>query len=110
MSVKRITAIVPIEILQSLEKFMRDCGVPGITVETVHGYGEHPNYYRKDLMKENAKLILYTVDEKVDEVIETMSACARESGFEHGIIAIDSVDRLVHLSDGTDVSPASLRT
>lgn len=108
MNIKRITAIVPIEILQSLEKFMRKCGVPGVTVETVRGYGEHPNYFRKDLMKENAKLILYTVDEKVDEIIDTMAACARESGFEHGIIAVDNVDRLVHLYDGADVSPASL--
>ena len=41
-------------------------------------------------------------------VIDTMAACARESGFEHGIIAVDNVDRLVHLSDGADVSPASL--
>jgi nitrogen regulatory protein P-II 1 len=100
MSIKRITAIVSIDCLHNLEKYLRDCGVPGVTVETVRGYGEHPNYFRKDLMKNNAKLILYTVDEKVDEIIEAMSACAKESGVDTGIIAIDSVDRLVHLGDG----------
>jgi nitrogen regulatory protein P-II 1 len=106
MNIKRITAIVPIETLQELEKHMRDCGVPGVTVEAVRGYGEHPNYYRKDLMKDNAKLVLYTVDNKVDEIIDAMSACARECGCEHGIVSVDSVDRLVHLADGTNVSPA----
>ena len=108
MSIKRITAIVPIDCLQNLERFLRDCGVPGVTVETVRGYGEHPNYFRKDLMKNNAKLILYTVDEKVDEIIDAMAACARETGLEHGIVAVDSVDRLVHLGDGTYMPSASL--
>jgi nitrogen regulatory protein P-II 1 len=84
---------------------LRDCGVPGVTVETVRGYGEHPNYFRKDLMQNNAKLILYTVDEKVDEIIGAMTACAREYGVETGIIAIDSVDRLVHLGDSPPVAP-----
>lgn len=108
MNIKRITVIVPIEMLLNLEKHMREFGVPGITVESVRGYGEHPNYFRKDRMKNNAKLTLYTVEERVDEIIGAISACARELGLEHGIIAVDSVDRLVHLVDGTRVSPASL--
>jgi hypothetical protein len=57
MNIKRITAIVPIEALLQLEKHLRDCGVPGVTVETVRGYGEHPNYFRQDLMQDNAKLV-----------------------------------------------------
>ena len=100
MNIKRITAIVPIDCLQSLEKILRDCGVPGVTVEAVRGYGEHPNYYRKDLMKNNAKVILYTANEKVEEIIDAMAACAKECGVDTGIIAVDSVDRLVHLGDG----------
>lgn len=108
MNIKRITAIVPIDILYSLEKHLRGCGVPGITVEAVRGYGEHPNYFRKDLMQNNAKLVLYTVEDKVDEIVNAMSACAHECGIETGIAAVDSVDRLVHLGDGSQVSPASL--
>jgi nitrogen regulatory protein P-II 1 len=105
MNTKRITAIVPIDCLQNLEKYLRNCGVPGVTVETVRGYGEHPNYFRKDLMQNNAKLILYTVDEKVEEIIAAMTACAKEYGVETGIIAVDSVDRLVRLGEGTQVTP-----
>lgn len=108
MTIKRITAIVPIEMLQPLEKYMRACGVPGVTVETVRGYGEHPNYFRKDLMQNNAKLVLYTIDDKVDEIVDAMAACARECGIETGIVAVDSVDRLLHLGDGSHVPSASL--
>ena len=59
MSIKRITAIVPIQILDSLEKRLRECSVPGVTVEHVKGYGQHPNYFRRDLMQDNARIVLY---------------------------------------------------
>lgn len=104
MNIKRITAIVPIEALPQLEKHLRDCGVPGVTVETVRGYGEHPNYFRQDLMQDNAKLVLYTVADKVNEIIEAMTRCARESGCEQGIVSVDSVDRLIHLGNGASAS------
>lgn len=108
MNIKRITAIVPVAILQTLEKHLRGADVPGVTVEAVRGYGEHPNFFRKDLMQENVRLILYTTEDKVNEVIDAMAACARECRIETGIVAVHSVDRLVRLGDGLDVHPASL--
>ncbi len=109
MSIKRITAIVPIEILTTLEKHLRRCGIPGITVEKVSGYGEHPNYFRKDLMQENSRLILYALQSNVDDIIEAIAACARECGIDGGIVAVEDIDRLVSLADGSDVPPASLQ-
>lgn len=108
MNIKRITAIVPVDILQCLEKHLRGAGVPGVTVERVRGYGEHPNYFRKDLMQDNARLILYTTEDMVGDVIDAMTACARECKIETGIVAVHDVDRLVHLGNGLDVHPASL--
>jgi len=73
MSIRRITAIVPVNILEKLELSLRKCGVPGVTVERVQGYGRHPNYFRRDLMKDNAKLVLYTDKDKVDAIIEAIT-------------------------------------
>ena len=55
MSVKRITAIVPLDMLQALASSLRECGVPGVTVERVQGYRQQANYFRHDLMNENAR-------------------------------------------------------
>ncbi len=108
MSIRRITAIVPINILETLEKHLRKCGVPGVTVEHVQGYGRHPNFFRRDLMKENAKLVLYTNETKVDAIIEAISCCEHECGTRAGILAVDRVERVVSLADGLDVTPESL--
>lgn len=76
MNIKRITAIVPLDILKTLEKSLRECGVPGVTVEHVKGYGEHPNFFRRDLMKENARIILYTEADRDDDIVAAIVDCA----------------------------------
>lgn len=108
MNIKRITAIVPIDILKTLEKSLRACGVPGVTVEHVQGYGEHPNFFRRDLMKDNARVVLYTEEHQVDDIVAAIARCAHECGTTSGILAVESIDRLVKLPDGTDVMASAL--
>lgn len=108
MSIKRVTAIVPIDILKSLEKHLRDCGVPGVTVERVQGYGEHPNFFRRDLMKDNARVVLYAEQDRVEGIVSAIAHCTHECGAMSGILAEESTDRLVNLVDGADVLASSL--
>lgn len=108
MSTKRITAIVPIQMLTALEKHLRECGVPGVTVEPVQGYGEHPNFFRRDLMQDNARVVLYAEEAEVDPIVSAIVNCAHECGALAGILAVESIDRLVRLTDDADVMSASL--
>jgi len=101
MSIKRITTIVPIDMLAALEKHLRECGVPGVTVERVEGYGRHPNYFRRNLMKDNARLLLYAEEDRVDPIVFAISNCAQECGVEGGILTVEHVERLVNLTDRT---------
>ena len=104
MTIKRITAIVPVQLLIPLEQHLRSCGVPGVTVEEVKGYGEHPNYFRRDLMQNNARVVVYADTECVDGIVAAMTTCAIEAGAQAGILAVESIERLVSLPTGTDVS------
>jgi len=102
MKIKRVTAIVPINCLSMLEKDLRTCGVPGVTVEHVQGYGEHPNYFRRDLMQENARVLLHCGDEKVDEIVGAIRHCADCCGYT-GVLAVEAIERLVKLPGGENV-------
>lgn len=108
MSIKRITAIVPISIFKTMEKNLRACGVPGVTVERVRGYGKHPNFFRRDLMQDNARLVLYASDKKIDEIIAAITCCVRECGAQAGVLAVEQIDRLVSLSNGDEIQASSL--
>jgi len=107
MSTNRITAIVPLDSLSTLEKNLRVCGVPGVTVERVQGYGEHPNFFRRDLMKDNARVVLYTGDDRLDEIVAAVCHCAEVCGYS-GILTVEKIDRLVKLPGGTDVVTSDL--
>lgn len=107
MNIKRITAVVPIDILEALDKSLRARGVPGVTVEHVQGYGEHPNFFRRDLMKDNARVIVYTEENRVDEIVDAIAHCAHQYSCT-GILAVESIDRLVRLPGGVDVIAGAL--
>ncbi len=79
-----------------------------MTAERVQGYGKHPDFFRRDLMQDNARLVLYANEETVDEIVSAIADCARECGVEAGILAVESIDRLVRLTDGADVEASSL--
>lgn len=105
---KRIMAIVPTELLDSLERELRHCGVPGVTVEHVQGYGHHPNYFRRDLLQNNVRIVLYTGELRVADIIEALTRCVQVSGMDAGILSVDTVERLVSLAHGTDIDASSL--
>lgn len=105
MRIRRITAIVPLEIVEPLEEHLRICGVPGVTVEHVKGYGEHPNFFRRDLLHKNARLQLYLEDDEVDDVVAAIEKCATENGARAGVLVVDRIDRLVRLGGGESPPP-----
>ncbi len=104
MTIKRITTIVPVQMLKPLERHLRSCGVPGVTVEHVQGYGEHPNYFRRDLLQDNVRLVLYAGTEEIDDVVAAITACATEVGAQAGILVVESIERLVSLPTGADIT------
>ena len=103
MSIKRISATVPTQMLKPLEEHLRQLGVPGVTVEHVQGYGETRNYFRRDLMAENVCVVLYAEEAEVDAIVVAIVSCVHKHGPTAGILTVESIDRLVNLTDGTDV-------
>lgn len=101
VSIKRITAIMPPELLPSLEKQLRKHGVDGVTVEHVQGYGEHPNYFRRDLMHDNVRLILYADEDKVEDYVQAIRTCASQSDTQHGVLTVETIDRMERLAKGS---------
>lgn len=72
------------------------------------GYGKHPNYFHRDLMEEYVCVVLYAEEAEVDAIVVAIVPCAHECGAMVGILAVESIDRLVNLTDGADVMSVSL--
>lgn len=103
MGIKRITAIVPEELVENFERCLRKCGVPGMTIDKVRGYGQHANYFSRDLLKSNVRVVVYVSDERAVAVIEALKSFALEEHTPSGILAVEAVERLIDLNSGEEV-------
>lgn len=108
MEIKRITTIVPTDFLDQFEKCLRSAGVPGMTIDNVRGFGEHANYFSSDLLRSNVRIEVYIGNDRCDEVCDVICEFARETHTSAGILAIESVDRLIDLNSGKDVLARNL--
>ena len=106
MSMKRITMIVPIDCVEKLEACLRGTGVHGITVTEVQGYGEHANFFHRDLTVSNIRVDIYAGADKADQVIDTIINFKSDDYTPSGILAVESVERLVSLHTGEDIVTA----
>lgn len=103
MNIKRITIIIPIAQLADFEKCLRAAGVHGMTVDTVQGFGEHVNYFRSDLLRENVQIQVFVGVDRCEEITGAIKRFAKDSHTSAGILAIESIDRLIDLNSGQDI-------
>jgi nitrogen regulatory protein PII len=108
MNIKRITAIVPADDLEAFERCLRAAGVPGMTIDNVRGFGEHANYFSSDLLRSNVRIEVYIGSERCDEVCMAICQFAREAHAPAGILAVESIDRLIDLHTGREVQASHL--
>jgi len=108
MNIKRITTIAPIGHLADLEKCLRAAGVHGMTVDHVQGFGVHANFFRRDLLQENVQVQVFSSRDRCEEIISAIQQFASNTHISAGILAIESVDRLIDLNTGQDISAGQL--
>lgn len=108
MEIKRITAIVPEELIDSFERCLRKCGVPGMTIDKVRGFGEHANYFSSDFLRSNIRVVVYVSEQRAAAVIDALKEFALEEHTPSGILAVESVERLVNLNSGEDMDAEHL--
>lgn len=108
MKIKRVTTILPVDCLEEFERCLRAAGVPGMTIDNVKGFGEHANYFSKDLLKSNVRIEVYIGEDRCQEVCDAICTFANETHTSAGILAVDSIDRLIDLNTGRDVLASHL--
>ena len=106
---KRITAIIKPFRLDDVREALSDCGISGMTVTEVKGFGRqkgHTELYRGaeyvvDFLPK-VKLEVVVPDERVDESIESISRAAHTGKIGDGKIFVEPVDRVIRIRTGEE--------
>ena len=104
---KQITAIVKPFKLEEVREALAECGVTGLTVTEVKGFGRqkgHTELYRGaeyvvDFLPK-VKVEAAIADELVDQVIEAIEGAARTGKIGDGKIFVTSVERVIRIRTG----------
>ena len=104
---KQITAVVKPFKLEEVREALADCGVTGLTVTEVKGFGRqkgHTELYRGaeyvvDFLPK-VKLEIIVRDEQVAEVVETIEKAAKTGRIGDGKIFVFDVDQVVRIRTG----------
>jgi len=98
MQFRKVTAVIPRESLEQVERALREIGVPAITVTQAKGYGEHKNFFAHDWKVGTARLEIFTTCDEAEPIaLAIMNAAHSEIEGTAGIVAILPVQQLYHI-------------
>ena len=104
---KKIEAIIQPFKLDDVKEALIKIGVEGITVSEVRGHGRQKGHtevyrgseYKVDLLPK-VKLEMVIASERVDQVVQTLTAAARSGKIGDGKIFISTIDDAVRIRNG----------
>ena len=100
MDLKRVTAIVRTDVLEDVERRLRQLGVPGLTVSRVKGFGEYANFFTPDWTSACACIEIFTDAAQTQQIVDTIMQAAHTGTAGDGIVAVLPVDGLFRIRDG----------
>ena len=108
MGFRKLTAIIRGSRLEEVERELIQCGVRGITVTAVKGFGEYANFYSRDWKVRHVKLEIFAAEDRVDDFVTTIQKAAHAGLPGDGLIAVEPVSRVVRIRTGDSARPDDL--
>lgn len=94
---RKVTAIVRVDVLEAVERRLQELRVPGLTVTKVKGYGEYVNFFTRDRMTEHARIEIFLRRQRADEVARAIVDAAHTGGAGDGIVVVLPVESIYRI-------------
>ena len=101
---KKVIAIIRCTLLEQVEKSLLNMGIKGISISQIHGYGEYHNFYKGDLMSEYARIEVFCMAKRADEIAQCVISTAHTGQSGDGIVAVLPIDTLQSIKNKGEVS------
>lgn len=100
MSFERLTAIVRRARLKAIEDRLVECGVGGMTVVPVQGFGEHADFFSPDPKVGHVQIQIYAASDRTDQYAEAIREVAQTDRPGDGLIVVEPVARIMRIRTG----------
>ena len=104
MAIKYIIAVVRESKIKTIVSSLYENKIPGISISTVRGFGEHVNVYAKDILEDNVRLEVFVSERYADKVM-TLIMNGAHTGLEgDGVVAMLPVDTMYQVRNFAKIS------
>jgi len=97
---KKIECIVKPERFEALRNELVKCGVGGVTLSDVRGFGKQTTRPESYLVLPKLKVEIYCSDEQLDEITAAIVRICRRNEIGDGKIAILPVEEMIRIRTG----------
>lgn len=101
----KVTAIIRCEVLEKVERRLRELGVPGISVTHVKGYGEYTNFYNPEGTTKHARVEIFTSAKRAEVIAQAIMDAAHSGVAGYGIIAVLPVEKIYRIRHHLKMKP-----
>lgn len=108
MELRKVTAIIRADALETVERRLQELRVKGISVTHVMGYGEYANFYRRDWMCRHARIEIFTDRERARQIVDAIMEAAQAGGPGDGIVAVLPVEAAFRIRDRKEMGAGEM--
>lgn len=102
---KKITAIIRADRLKRVEETLKTVGADGVSTSSTKGFGEYADFFRDDWLVRHMRIEVFARDGDVDRLIEAIVTAARTGVPGDGIVAVEPVERFLHVRKAGNEPP-----
>lgn len=94
MELRKVTAIIRSDRLESVEEQLQNSGVKGLSVSQVKGYGEYADFFSHDWLVRHARIEIFAERAEAERIASVIIEAAHDGGEGDGLVAILPVEKI----------------
>ncbi len=110
MKYRKVTAIVRREVLEKVERKLKDIGVQGVSVTRVKGYDEYADFYSRDWQVTHARIEIFTTEKQAESIARDIMDAAHVGLSGDGIVAVLPVEKLYRIRTRSEAAEEQIQS
>ena len=108
MAINLVLAIVRESQVKTIVSKLYENSIPGVTISSARGYGEHVNVYSQDITDDNARVEVFVAEHATRLVVDIIMEAAKTGMEGDGVVAVLPVTTMYQVKDSTELTDRQL--
>ncbi len=100
MQIKKVTAIIRDEMLETVKLKLKNMGVPHVTIDSVRGYVNPQQLFEMPELGEHVRIEVLTEALGIEQVVDCIVSNAFTGTYDDGVITVSPIEDVYKINNG----------